>query len=376
MAFFLRNMKNLLIGIIALGFLSGCNSGVNEEVSEKNLNVNETSEDPVVEGSYRIFIHKHGVKTKKALAFQYKFGEPVGDGILVYETNYDSKGNLLDSLVYGSNKVSFHEKYTYNDKNELIIRVLIDSLGKEVQKSERTFNQDGLESGFAMYANDSLYYKQNREYNGKEELIRLTEFDASGNPKLVSEFTYNENGDLLSQTELDNAGNILSKVGYSYDEKGNKVSISNYNSLGKLQGKTLLKDYEKGNAKLIEKYDANDSLYASYQYEYSEEGEETKNIILNGIGQVIRQSNTTIDENGNKVLFEIYEGEVGFLGKDEVKYNESGQETELTVFDNKNQQVKRKLTVYNPKGLVIKEENFNKIDEPIYQFKYEYTYFK
>ncbi len=103
---------------------------------------------------------------------------------------------------------------------------------------------------------------------------------------------------------------------------------------------------------------------------------ETKNVILNGIGQVIRQSTTTIDEHGNKILFEIYEGEVGFLGKDEVKYNQNGQETELIVFDNKNKQVKKKRTVYNEKGLVIKEVNYNKIDEPIYQFVYTHTYFK
>jgi len=376
--FFLFRMKNILVGIIASVLFIGCNSGVSEVSDEI---VKDNSEDVVTsenleEDAYRKYVQKNKIKNKKAWAYQYKFGEPNEQGILVYETNYDGNGNIQDSLVYNSNKVSFHEKYTYNEKNELIVRVLIDSLGKEVQRSERMFNESGKESGFAMYANDSLYYKQLREYNNLDELIRLTEYDASGEPKMISEFSYNENSDLLSQTELDNAGNIVSKISYNYDGKGNKIGISNYNSTGVLQGKTLLKEYENGNAHLVEKYDAFDSLYASYQYEYNEAGEETKNIILNGIGQVIRQSNTTIDEKGNKILFEIFEGEVGFLGKDEVKYNEQGQEIELIVFDNKNQQVKRKLTVYNEKGLNVKEENFNKIDEPIYQFKYEYNYFK
>ena len=262
----------------------------------------------------------------------------------------------------------------------LIIRVLIDSLGVEVQKSERLLNDKGLESGFIMYHMDSIYYQQEREYNEKDELIRLIEFDANalnaGVSKLVSEYAYNEKGKLLSQTELNHSGDVLSKISYTYDSDGNKTSISNYNSLGDLQGKTLLKAYENGNCKLIEKYDAFDSLYAFYKYEYNSQGEETKNVIFNGIGQVIRQSNTTIDKNGNKVLFEIYEGEVGFLGKDEVTYNENGQETELTVFDNRNKQVKRKVTVYSEKGLITKEVNYNKIDEPIYQFVYDYTYFK
>ncbi len=380
MAFFLFSMKNRLVGLIALILLNAC-TGVVEDVkndSQSKVAVSETEIDK--KETYRRYVLKNRIETKKARAFQYKFGEPKEQGILVYETNYDSKGNILDSIVYNSNKISFHEKYSYNNKNELIIRVLIDSLGVEVQKSERLLNDKGLESGFVMYQKDSVYYQQQREYNEKDELIRLTEFDArglaDGVSKLVSEYAYDEKGKLLSQTELNNVGHILSKVIYTYDSEGNKISISNYNSTGDLQGKTLLKEYVNGNSKRVEKYDAFDSLYAFYKYEYNLNGEETKNIILNGIGQVIRQSNTTIDEHGNKVLFEIYEGEVGFLGKDAVNYNQDGQETELTVFDNKNKQVKRKVTVYSEKGLVTKEVNYNKIDEPIYQFVYDYTHFK
>ena len=380
MAFFLLSMKNRLIGFTALILLNGCND-VGEKIKNDGPTKIAVSEAKIdKEATYRKYVLKNKIETKKAWAFQYKFGEPIEQGILVYGTNYDRKGNIKDSLVYQSNKVSFHEKYTYNNKNELIVRVLIDSLGVEVQKSEMLLNDKGLESGFIMYYKDSIYYRQQREYNEKDELIRLTEFDArgvtDGFSKLVSEYAYNEKGQLLSQTELNDVEDILSKVSYTYDLDGNKISISNYNSIGDLQGKTLLKEYENGNSKLVEKYDAFDSLYAFYRYEYSVKGEESKNIILNGIGQVIRQSNTTIDEHGNKVLFEIYEGEVGFLGKDEVNYNQDGQETELTVFDNKNKQVKRKLTAYNEKGLVIKEVNYNKIDEPIYQFVYAYTYFK
>ena len=66
------------------------------------------------------------IQTKKASAFQFKFGEPLEQGVLVYETAYDLKGNILDSIVYSSNKISLHEKYTYNENNELIMRVLLD----------------------------------------------------------------------------------------------------------------------------------------------------------------------------------------------------------------------------------------------------------
>lgn len=373
-------MKNRIVVFTSLILLNSCNA-VDEKIKNDSQPKAALSQTEIDKGdTYRMYILKSRIENKKAWAFQYKFGEPIEAGVLVYETNYDRKGNILDSIVYKSNEVSFHEKYTYNNKNELIIRVLIDSLGIEVQKSEMLLNDKGLESGFIMYYKDSVYYQQRREYNENDELIRLIEFDAigviDGVSKLVSEYAYNEKGELLSQTESNNAGDILSKVSYTYDNDGNKISISNYNSIGDLQGKTILKEYENGNSKLVEKYDAFDSLYAFYKYEYNAQGEETKNVILNGIGQVIRQSNTTIDEKGNKVLFEIYEGEVGFLGKDEVSYNKDGKETELTVFDNKNKQVKRKVTFYSNKGLVNKEVNYNKIDEAIYQFVYDYTYYK
>ena len=255
MAFFLFSMKNRLVGFIALITLNGCNA-VDENIdNDGQAEVSVSEVEIEEEDTYRKFVLKNRIETKKASAFQYKFGEPIEQGILVYKTNYDRKGNILDSIVYNANEISFHEKYTYNEKNELIIRVLIDSLGVEVQKSERLLNDKGLESGFVMYHRDSIYYQQQREYNEKDELIRLTEFDASGVnegiSKLVSEYAYNEKGELLSQTELNNSGTILSKVSYTYDSEGNKMSISNYNSLGDLQGKTLLKAYENGNSKLI-----------------------------------------------------------------------------------------------------------------------------
>jgi hypothetical protein len=190
MAFFLFSMKNRLVGLIALILLNAC-TGVVEDV--KNDSQSKVAVSVAVfdkKDTYRLYVFKNRIETKKAMAFQYKFGEPIEQGILVYETNYDRKGNILDSIVYNSNKVSFHEKYSYNNKNELIIRVLIDSLGAEVQKSERLLNDKGLESGFVMYHNDSIYYQQQREYNEKDELIRLTEFDARG---VIDEVSKREN---------------------------------------------------------------------------------------------------------------------------------------------------------------------------------------
>ena len=134
MAFFLFSMKNRLVGFIALIILHSC-IAVDENIDNDAQAKVETEIEIDKEDTYRKFVLKNRIETIKASAFQYKFGEPVEQGILVYETKYDYKGNILDSIVYSSNKMSFHEKYTYNENNELIMRLLLDSLGTAVQKS-------------------------------------------------------------------------------------------------------------------------------------------------------------------------------------------------------------------------------------------------
>lgn len=316
------------------------------------------------------------VSSKSVSAYEYKFGEPSGDGVKIYQTSYDERGNLIDSTVYNNNSIAYQEKLEYNKANKLVKRVLFDSTGNSIQRSEVKLDEKGNELEFLLFAGDSMYYKQSKEYNDKDEMVKLTEYDSQGKPKLISEFKYTPNGEVASQTEMTGGGEKLGKIAYGYNENGDRNAITNYGSSGYSEGKTLLKDFDNGNARVIEKYDANDSMYASYQYEYNENGQETKSIIFNGVGQIIRQSNAEFDKNGNKIKFEIYEGEVGFLGKDVLSYNDNNQETELIVFDDKNNQVKRQTKSYNEKGLIADETTYNKIDEPIFQFVYTYTYFK
>lgn len=359
-------MKFKLIFLSLLGLVFyGC--------SENNENV-EIIES---KGQQEIPMYaKLHVKTKMVTAYEFKFGEPDGSGVKMYETAYNEKGKLTDSVVYNENKVMFHEKYSYNIVDELVKREILDSIGNVLQRSERKFDDKGNEIEFTLHNGDSLFYMQRKEYNEKDELTKLTEYDSKGKAKLIGLFDYNEAGKVISQTETNGAGMKLSKMTYTYDKDGHRTSITNYNLNGFSEGKTLLKEYQNENAQLIEKYDANDSLYASYRYEYDEQGNETKSIIFNGIGQILRQSNSKYDARGNKLQFEIYEGEVGFLGKDVLTYDEDNKEKELVVYDDNNKQVKRKVTEYNDKGLINKEINFNKIDEPMYQFVYTYTYFK
>jgi len=359
--------------VFTVGFFSSCST----DEQTKDSETPETSEVKTnEENSYKNFIKSQKIKTKTAFLQEFKFGEPADTKYKVYHCNYDQNGNLLDSIVYNANIEVFHEQYVYNSDNEMISRSILDSTGNILQVSERKMDE-GKEKEFSIKNGDSLYYKQISAYDTAGNRIKVTEYDSQGKPQIFSEFTYNEKGKMLSKTEKNKDGNILTKIVYTYDKDGNKASITTYNSTGGVEGKTFLKNYtELGKAKLVEKYDANDSLFAKYKYTYDENGNETQNIIYNGIDQIIRQSDAEYNKFGKRTKFSIYEGEVGFLGRDVIKYDENGNEIEFIMLDKDEKQVKRKQTFYNDKGIVEKEVNYNKIDEPIYQFSYTYSYFE
>ena len=88
-------MKNILVGFIALTVLNACNSIDENLDKEGQAKVEEAKIEMDKEDTYRKFVLKNRIETIKASAFQYKFGEPVEQGILVYETKYDYKGNIL-----------------------------------------------------------------------------------------------------------------------------------------------------------------------------------------------------------------------------------------------------------------------------------------
>lgn len=366
-------IKQQLFLIFTL-FLFSCSSEVENSTGKEADSEKKEELDEV--DIYKKFIKDNKIKEKTAFLQSFKFGEPTDEIYKVYHAFYDKNGNLIDSIAYNINTEVFHEQFTYNEDNEMLSRSLLDTLGNVVQSSERKM-EDGKEMEFLIKKGDSIYYKQIFAYDTADNLIKITEYDIDGQPRIFSDFTYNENGKMLSKSEKNANGEIQTKIGYAYDKNGNKASITTYNLNGTVEGKTFLKDYnDLGKAQLVEKYDANDSLYAYYKYTYNEKGDEVQSIIYNGIGQIIRQSDAEYNKEGKQTKYSVYEGEVGFIGRDEIKYDSTGKEVEFIMIDKDEKQVKRKLTYYNEKGLIEKEVTYNKIDEPIFQFTYSYSFFE
>lgn len=362
------------IGILILMIIISFYSCKNEVESNQKVNKKTTDQKEYL---YQKETKKNKIKSKKAIAVQYKFGEPSDERLYIYQTNYNENGFLKDSIIFKNNKRFVRETFKYNDDNELIQRSLFDSLENLVSLLEREFDENGKEIGFKAFKYDTLRYSQKMTYNDKKELVKITDYYNDGSIKNVSTFSYNSNGDITSKADMNESGVILMKQNIGYDSEGRKVSESDYDSTGVCIGKTLIKKYDENDKiHLIEKYNSNDSLYARYEFDYDKEGNEIKNTIYNGMNQILRQSITNYNEKGNPISFKIYEGEVGLRGTDLTKYNKDGLEIELKVLDNQNKQTSRKVKEYNEKGLLAKEINFDKLDEPQFEFRYEYVYYE
>lgn len=367
-------IKKIVVGLLTIITFSviSCESDNKEKVSNKTKKEVKLETD-----AYQQKLSKNKVKSIKAIAVQYKFGEPSDERIHLYQTNYNEKGYLVDSITFRNNVRVAKESIEYGKDNKIIKRALYDSSEVLISLLERELNKNGDEISFKSFMRDTLRYSQKKAYNDKNQLIKITDYYNDGSIKNISKYGYNTKGEVITKTELNELGTILYKQTIGYDSEGRKVSEIDYDSTGVLIGKTLIKNYDvNDNVQLIEKYDSRDSLYAKYEFEYNSAGEETKNTIYNGLNQILRQSYTKYDENGNRVSFKLYEGEFGLKGTDLTSYNKDNLETETKILDHENQLKHKKIKEYNEKNLLIKEVNFNHLDEPEFEFIYEYIYYK
>ncbi len=369
-------MINRVVGgvlLLASAFFVSCEQG---EKGEESVVANKAKAEEKSD-FYQQKYKAQKVKSKKAVAIQYKFGEPSDERLYIYQTDYNEDGYLLDSITYRNNYRVAKEVFEYGMDHKIVKRALYDSSEVLVSLLERELNSNGDEVSFKSFLRDTLRYSQKKVYDDNNQLIKITDYYNDGSIKSVSSYAYNSKGDVINKKEMNDIGVVLLRQDIGYDSEGRKISEIDYDSTGIALGKTLIKNYDANDKiQLIEKYDGNDSLFAKYAFEYNANGQETKNTIYNGLNQILRQSITKYDDKGNRISFKLYEGELGLRGTDLTTYNDKGLEIESKTLNHQNKLQHKKVKMYNDKGLLEREINYNHLDEPEFEFKYEYTYFE
>jgi len=362
------------IAIISTSLLSACGSEGEETVTKDEVDKVEKNKEK--DNSYSSFLEEHKVKSIAATYYVYKFGEPVSSGMQLYTAKYSKDGMLLDSAIFQNNTYIGHLANSYNDAAKLVKSSLLDSNENAIQTLQREFDAKGNEIGFEALQDGKKKYSQKMEFNDQDLLVKVSEYNHLGDPKIITLYAYNENEKLISTIEQNGEGIVLSKKLLVYDAEGNNTIQTIYDINGNVSEKNFLREFDSnGNAQLIEKYNRYDSLIVTYNYEYDTDGVEVKSSIFNGKNQLVRQAVSSFDGKGNQIGYEIFEGGKGFIGKDVITYDESHHEIELLVIGADKKQVKRKTTSYTEKGLVKEVVNYDKVDEPQFKIKLEYTYY-
>lgn len=353
-------------------FVTSCGSNVSKEEIGVENKQNKVEKDT----TYAQYIKRNKIKTLTSKGFQYKFGEAQQPGFTLYVVHYNEEGLPVDSIIYNNNVIIGRFKNIYNTEWKLVNSTVLDSAGNEIESINRTFDKMGNEIEFIYLKNQKPFYRQKIEYNDKNQMSKIVEFDDSDTPKIVTEYLYNEKGKKIAKTEYNSKDVILSKESWIYDEKGNNIQYLIYDITGNILEKNYLKNFtEDGHPQLLEKYNEKDSLVVSHHYEYDSKGREIKSTLYNGINQILSQTNSQYDNKGNQISFEMYEGGEGLKGKDLITYNELNQEIELKVTGADGSQIKRKVTTYNDQKLLFEVINYDKLDDPNFKIQYSYEYY-
>lgn len=253
------------------------------------------------------------------IIFEYEFGQSKKEGRVIFECEFDKKGNLIKHTDF----------YMHTDKPVTQYIALYDKKGNDIQWDE--FNEDGKfdnrlinkfdinNNKIEVYkydSNEKLVSKTVNTYKGTN-IIETNTFGSEGNLQTKEIYNYDKSGYATSSIEYDSNGLLLSKVSYVNDSKGNFLEMHFYYP-DKGTSKTM-SSYDDNN-NLIEEiwYDYDGKVRQREAYKYDENNNEAERIIYNSEGRVDIKFVHYYDTEGNKLKT--------------IEYDEADEPTLLTEY--------------------------------------------
>lgn len=92
-------------------------------------------------------------KIKNISVYSEKFDKMISRKIKNSETNYDSKGNVIEEIEYANNKIDKHAQYQFDESNHMIKEIDLDASGKIIKTTEYKY-ENGLKTEKSIYGSD------------------------------------------------------------------------------------------------------------------------------------------------------------------------------------------------------------------------------
>ncbi|MCM1253847.1 MAG: hypothetical protein NC321_13585 [Clostridium sp.] len=243
------------------------------------------------------------------------------DDILAEAAKYDEAGREIETIYYfndGSIDEWFENRY--------------DSMGNHILHRRRESNGDIWYQNEYEYDNNGRIVRSIaesellcREYKYDEmgNMVKQTSYQLDGSLYMWSEFIYNELGYQIKSIRYFADGSIYDMDEYEYDESGNIINQVSYDGNGSI---SYMNEYEYDKAgNCTKQIHYNESGIVGYwtEGEWNEAGKITKSTEGEILGEVLRQSEYTYDEMGNKIKYIFYNQ--GIMVKwEEYEYDEKG----------------------------------------------------
>lgn len=276
-------MKNIVLTIV--GLFSAFASAQNEENDWKKNNLYGKVKS-VREISYEA-VEKDGKIQKGAICVSFCANS---------HSFYNSKGNLLEQILYIEEKLFLTIHYQYDNKGYKMEENFYDEQDEHSFKIVFEYDKNGnliTESSFFFpdgYLNNKLTYRydekgrkierKNRDNNKYEtyqyngNLTEKKEYYPDGSLSLQRIYQYDHKGNLTEETINDANGDLHQKNTYKYDRKGRKTERSQYNSEAILHTHHTFKYNTQGN--LTEEKQCNPKnnhcTIHTFQYQYDPQG--------------------------------------------------------------------------------------------------------
>ena len=248
---------------------------------------------------------------------------------LEFEFVMDENGNTIEEIKYtADSQLEEKNTYAYYPNGKLHSHILLYAVEDVSQKRILTRNEKGnLISEEKYYGNDSGE-KTVYEYDNKDNIVVIINYDEEGVFISKSEVTYNEKGDVTERKTLNTENKITSRLSFSVPEE-HQIEESEFDENDKLISKTLLK--------------------------FNNEGKEISSVQISPQGKLISSVINTFDERGNVIqrLFkDFYSKTINYT------YNEKDLLTIQELYDDNGLLLRKNMYEYDDDGNVIAEQTY------------------
>lgn len=260
------------------------------------------------------------VPSEQTLANTTSYRTPLGDGMCVYELDYEGDG-CVDGVyrqtvsipgesvtgeddIDGNGELDHRSELTYDPATNVLLLAMDEDLDAIVDWTFRYFYDDGgrvVRSEYDRGVDGMLEQVQTSEFDSDGHLLRAATLDADGNPTVsLAIYEYDDNGGRLTAT-LTGAGQADQFVGFENDDQGRPLLEQHYTGEATEPDLWIVTSYDDAKRQTTElQYYSEGSPNLTTVKTFDAQGRVILTELRDATGELYEVRHTVFDEAGNQ----------------------------------------------------------------------------